>query len=115
MPARKVLFFVDTLELGGLSHVVLVLMEAMRARGVAVGLGVLEGIVQQPPPEGAWIRVHAVTRSNHPRGHGRFRRQATEFARQSIAEFEASFGTADLVIAAGELALRCLPAAGRHG
>jgi len=112
MPARRVLFFVDTLELGGLSHVVLVLMEAMRARGVAVGLGVLEGIVQQPPPEGAWIRVHAVTRSNHPRGHGRFRRQATEFARKTIAEFEATFGTSDLVIAAGELALRCLPAAG---
>jgi glycosyltransferase involved in cell wall biosynthesis len=110
MPAKKILFFVDTLELGGLSHVVLVLLEAMRARGLAVGLGILEGLVEQPLPKGAWIRVHDATRSNHPRGHARFRRRSTEFARRTIAEFEASFGGADLVIAAGELALRCLPA-----
>ena len=112
MPAQKILFFVDTLELGGLSHVVLVLLAAMRARGLAVGLGILEGIVQQPLPEGSWVRVHEATRSNHPRGHARFRREATDFARRTIGEFEASFGSADLVIAAGELALRCLPATG---
>jgi glycosyltransferase involved in cell wall biosynthesis len=110
MPARKVLFFVDPLARGGLSHVVLVLRAAMNARGVAVGLGVLEGIVEQPLPDGAWNRVHAGTRSAHPRGHAAFRRRATAFARDTIAEFEATFGAADLVIAAGELAIRCLPA-----
>ena len=112
MPAQKILFFVDTLELGGLSHVVLVLIAGMRARGLAVGLGVLEGIVQQPLPEGAWFRVHEATRSGRPRGHAPFRRAATQFARRAIADFEASFGAADLVIAAGELAIRCLPGTG---
>ena len=42
MPAQRILFFVDTLELGGLSYVVLALEGAMRARGITVGLGVLE-------------------------------------------------------------------------
>ncbi len=112
MPAQRILFFVDTLELGGLSYVVLALEGAMRARGITVGLGVLEGIVEQPVPDGAWLRVQPATRAKHPRGHARFRRGATEFARKTIAEFEASFGAADLVVAAGELAIRCLPATG---
>lgn len=112
MAARRILFFVDSLERGGLSHVVLVLVEAMAARGLTVGLGVLEGLVDVPVPNGAWVRVHAAVRANQHRGYAGFRREATRFAQRTIAEFETTFGAADVVIAAGELALRCLPAAG---
>lgn len=112
MAARRILFFVDSLERGGLSHVVLVLVEAMLARGLAVGLGVLEGLVEQPIPTGAWVRVHPLVRPNQRYSHTSFRRDVKRFAGRTIAEFEASFGEADLVIAAGELAIRCLPSTG---
>ncbi len=91
---------------------VLVLAEAMRERGITVGLGVLEGRVEQPIPPGAWLRVHPVVRPTRRYSHTRFRRDVRRYAGRTIAEFEAAFGAADLVIAAGELALRCLPATG---
>lgn len=112
MVARRILFFVDSLERGGLSHVVLVLVEAMLARGLTVGLGVLEGLVHLPVPTGAWVRVHPAVRSTQRFRHASFRRRVRDFAARTIAEFEKSFGEAELVIAAGELAIRCLPAVG---
>jgi glycosyltransferase involved in cell wall biosynthesis len=111
MPARRILFFVDSLQHGGLTHVALALVEVMAARGLVVGLGVLEGLIEAPVPADTWVRVNAVVRDARSRGHMRFRRKATSFAQRTIAEFEATFGPADVIVAAGELSLRCLPAA----
>ena len=112
MSAKRILFLPDNLEPGGLSRVVLVLAESLLARGHRVGLGVLQGNVEQSVPAGAWLRAHAAVRPRQRFRHVAFRRAITRFARSAIDQFEADCGEADLVIAAGELAIRCVPAVG---
>jgi glycosyltransferase involved in cell wall biosynthesis len=112
MARKRVLFLVDNLEHGGLSRVVLALVEAMLARGLTVGLGALEGRVEQTIPAGSWLRVHAEVRPRKGYRHLGFRRQVTRFAERTISDFETVFGEADLIVAAGELAIRCVPRIG---
>ena len=112
MSTKRILFLVDNLERGGLSRVVLVLADAMLLRGHTVGLGVLEGSVEEAMPQGAWQQVHPAIRPRRRYKHVAFRRAVTAFARTAVADFETVHGHADLVVAAGELAIRCVPAIG---
>ena len=105
MPPKRILFIVDTLARGGLARVIVTLAEALHARGHRTGVAVLNPIVDESLDQAIWLKLHE--RQPPERGLGRFRLQAARFAVASIDEFERIHGAADLIIAAGELALRC--------
>lgn len=105
--AERVLFLVDTLAKGGLAHVIVTVANRMRQRGITVGIAVLDGIVDHVPDDLVWLRRNPQGRQA---GDGkRFRDSSADFGLQASASFEAEMGAADLIIAAGETALRCAP------
>lgn len=105
MSLKRILFVVDTLRQGGLARVIVVLAEAMSARGHTVGVAVLDSVVEEPLASSIWIKRHG--RQRPARGLGAYLGQAAQFGAAAIRDFESAHGPADLVIAAGELALRC--------
>ncbi|MDN0084109.1 glycosyltransferase [Crenobacter sp. SG2305] len=107
--SKTVLLIVDRLDKGGLAHVLLTLACGLLARGHRVGLALLENRVAYPLPETAWLRINEAERPSRRWRHTAFRREVTGFARQAISDFETEYGKADLIIAAGELAIRCVP------
>lgn len=107
MPSKRVLFLVDVLAPGGLASVVITLARRMAELGHVVGVAVLEPLVAQNPGPDVWLKVQPQSRP--PGGQAGFRKQAADFGNSAIKEFEDRFGTADLIVAAGEMALRCAP------
>ncbi|MEG0822007.1 MAG: glycosyltransferase [Burkholderiaceae bacterium] len=105
MSPKRILFIVDTLRQGGLARVIVVLAEAMSARGHTVGVAVLDSVVEEPLASSIWLTRH--DRQRPARGLGAYLGQAAQFGTAAIRDFESENGAADLVIAAGELALRC--------
>ncbi|MGB3427258.1 MAG: glycosyltransferase [Burkholderiaceae bacterium] len=108
MTPRPVLFLVDTLAKGGLAHVVLTVAERLRARGHPTGIGVLDGNVDTRPSDAVWLACNPVSRA--AQGSRMLRSRAARFGLATIAEFTERAGTPDLIIAAGELAIRCADA-----
>ncbi len=104
-PSKRILFIVDTLRQGGLARVIVVLAEAMQARGHTVGIAVLDSVVEEPIATSIWLKRHE--RQRPARGLGRYLGLAAQFGAAAIRDFESIYGAADLVVAAGELALRC--------
>lgn len=105
MSNRPVLFLVDTLAKGGLANVVLTVANRLRARNHEVGIGVLDGIVDHRPGEGVWLASSPVTRASL--SERAFRLHAARFGLDAISDFTRQAGAPHLIVAAGELAIRC--------
>ena len=110
---RTLLMVVDTLQRGGLAKVEIELAQAFVEQGHCVGLLCLSTDRDYPLPEGlAWYEAWT-------EGNARFRWQAVAVRRaqqqwigERLAAFERQFGRAELVLGAGELCLRLMPALG---
>lgn len=109
--ARTLVIVVDTLQRGGLAKVEIELAQAFVEQGHCVGLLCLSADRDYPLPEGlAWYAAWA-------QGSARYRWQAVgvrraqqQWIKERLAAFEQQFGKAELVLGAGELCLRLMPA-----
>lgn len=102
----SILIIIDTLHQGGLAKVQLDLAKAWLNKGYRVGLISLDSQIDYPLPDFQYF-------SQHLEKPIRFRWQAiakrqkmTAWIKNQISIFESKVGTANLIVAAGELALR---------
>jgi glycosyltransferase involved in cell wall biosynthesis len=108
MSIRPVLFLVDSLAKGGLAHVVLTVADRLHARGHPAGIAVLDGTVDSRPGDGVWLACNPASRESL--SARALRSHAARFGLDAIAEFTRLHGAPHLIIAAGELAIRCADA-----
>ncbi|MCG8995736.1 glycosyltransferase [Laribacter hongkongensis] len=104
---KKILFIVDCLALGGLAKVILTLSKELKEQGHTIGLAILENNIEYSEASGYWTRVNRDPPPKNTLSKKRYRNRVAIFAQKSEKEFEDHFGKADLIIAAGELAIRC--------
>ena len=104
---KKILFIVDCLALGGLAKVILTLSKELKAQGHTIGLAILENNIEYSEASNYWNRVNREPSPKNTLSKNRYRNRVAIFAEKSEKEFEDHFGKADLIIAAGELAIRC--------
>ncbi|MBL8515100.1 MAG: glycosyltransferase [Betaproteobacteria bacterium] len=107
MQKRRILIVCDGLLKGGLARVVIDWIQGLTARGHLVGLALLGPHIDYPLPDGLWMRVHGQRAPSGGVARWRHRRALGAFMSEAVAAFEREHGAADLVIAAGESALRC--------
>ncbi len=109
LPNRQthVLIVVDGLKLGGLARVMIDLSASLAARGVHVGIIVLAPRIDYDMAASDWIRVYPEVEPTFGPLRVRYRQRLSAFIKESIAAYEAQCGPADLIIAAGEITMRC--------
>lgn len=105
MSTRPVLFLVDTLAKGGLAHVVVTVVDRLQARGHAAGIAVLDGSIDTRPRDDVWLACNPVSRG--ALSARALRSHAARFGMDAITQFTRLAGAPHLIIAAGELAIRC--------
>lgn len=103
---KIILIIVDTLNQGGLAKVELDLAQAWLDRGFTVGMLSLDSAQFYQLPNCHYLQFRS-DQALKFRWQAIFKRQAVEeWTRKQINIFEAQFGRAQLIIGAGELALR---------
>lgn len=113
---RTLMMVVDTLQRGGLAKVELELAQAFVEQGHRVGLLCLSSKRDYPLPEG--LAFHATWTHEVARYRWQavaIRRAQQQWIKEQLAVFERQLGQADLVLGAGELCLRLMPALGHPG
>jgi glycosyltransferase involved in cell wall biosynthesis len=109
--ARTLVMVVDTLQRGGLAKVEIELAQAFIEQGHCVGLLCLRSDRDYPLPEGlAWYAAWAQEPPRYRWQAVRVRRAQQQWIKERLATFEQQFGKAELVLGAGELCLRLMPA-----
>ena len=103
----NVLIVVDGLKLGGLARVMIDLSTGFMARGVRVGLIVLAPRIDYDTVTSEWMRVYPEVEPTFGPSRPQYRQQLKAFIEAGIKTFEAQYGPADLIIAAGEITMRC--------
>ena len=103
----NVLIVVDGLKLGGLARVMIDLSTGFMARGVRVGLIVLAPRIDYDTVTSEWMRVYPEVEPTFGPSRPRYRQQLKAFIEAGIKTFEAQYGPADLILAAGEITMRC--------
>lgn len=104
---RNIIIVVDGLKLGGLARVMIDLATGFRARGLQVGMIVLAPRIDYETGDAEWMRVYPRVEPTFGPLRVPYRKRLRTFIIEGIAAFEAEVGPADLVIAAGELTMRC--------
>ena len=104
---RNVVIVVDGLKLGGLARVMIDLAAGFRARGEQVGMIVLAPRLDYDMAACEWMRVYPGVEPKFGPLRVPYRKHLRAFIILGIAAFEAQYGRADLIIAAGELTMRC--------
>ena len=109
LPNKKanVLIVVDGLKLGGLARVMIDLSGGLKARGVQLGMIVLAPRIDYGMTISDWMRVYPEVEPTFGPLRVRYRQRLSAFIAEGIAAFEAQHGPTDLIIAAGEIAMRC--------
>lgn len=105
---RRILIVTDTLQKGGLARVMIALSSGFARLGCSVGLVSLNPTVDYAVDPAVWRRVHAQVEPTSGLARMRHRRVLADVIRGDISAFEAEFGVADLVLVAGEMAMRCV-------
>jgi glycosyltransferase involved in cell wall biosynthesis len=103
----NVLIVVDGLKLGGLARVMIDLAAGFMARDVRIGMIVLAPRIDYENVPSDWMRVYPGIEPRFGPLRVRYRLRLRAFIAKDIAEFEAHYGQADLIIAAGEITMRC--------
>jgi glycosyltransferase involved in cell wall biosynthesis len=108
-PNRKsnILIVVDGLKLGGLARVLIDLSAGFTSRGLHVGMIVLAPRIDYELTASQWMRVYPEVEPTFGPLRVRYRQRLSAFIIAGIAAFEAQCGPADLIIAAGEMTMRC--------
>lgn len=103
----RIVLVCDGLLHGGLAKVVIAWANGLKHRGHTVGLVVLNPRLDYALPNNDWHRIAPALPAYT--GIARMQRRNTlrEFIASAVHSFEAAFGVADLVLAAGEECLRC--------
>lgn len=103
---QKILIVVDTLYKGGLAKVMLDLAQLWLDRGNVVGLISLDSLQYYELPKCHYLQFRQDEKIKF-RWQAIFKRQVIEqWIQKEIQQFESQFGAAQLILAAGELALR---------
>jgi glycosyltransferase involved in cell wall biosynthesis len=103
----NVLIVVDGLKLGGLARVMIDLAAGFKARDVQVGMIVLAPRIDYENVPADWMRVYPEVEPVFGPFRVRYRQRLRSFIEEGIAAYEAQYGPADLIIAAGEITMRC--------
>jgi glycosyltransferase involved in cell wall biosynthesis len=111
---KRVLIVCDGMLRGGLAKVVLAWIAGFTEHGHTVGLALLNPRSDYPTPPLAWGDVYPEAAPRNGLQRWQRRAKLTTFIRASIVSFEAQFGAAHLVLAAGEDALRCAAQVDHH-
>lgn len=103
----NVLIVVDGLKLGGLARVMIDLAAGFTARDVQVGMIVLAPRIDYDMATSEWMRIYQEVEPTFGPFRVRYRQRLRAFIEEGIAAYEAQYGSADLIIAAGEITMRC--------
>ena len=103
----NVLIVVDGLKLGGLARVMIDLSAGFMTKGVRVGMIVLAPRIDYDTVTSDWMRVYPEVEPTFGPLRVRYRQQLKAFIEAGIKAFEAQCGPADLILAAGEITMRC--------
>ena len=108
LPNKKanVLIVVDGLKLGGLARVMIDLSSGFAARGVHIGMIVLAPRIDYDMTTSEWMRVYPEIEPTFGPLRVQYRQRLSTFITEGIAAYEAQYGPADLIIAAGEITMR---------
>ena len=108
-PSRNpnVLIVVDGLKLGGLARVMIDLSNGFMAKGLHVGMIVLAPRIDYDMATSDWMRVYPEVEPTFGALRVSYRQRVSTFIKEGIAAYEAHYGSADLIIAAGEITMRC--------
>ena len=103
----NILIVVDGLKLGGLARVMIDLSTGFMTRDVRVGMIVLAPRIDYDTVTSDWMRVYPEVEPAFGPFRVRYRQQLKAFIEAGIKAFEAQYGPADLILAAGEITMRC--------
>ena len=103
----NILIVVDGLKLGGLARVMIDLSAGFMTRDVRVGMIVLAPRIDYDTVTSDWMRVYPEVEPTFGPLRVRYRQQLKAFIEAGIKAFEAQYGPADLILAAGEITMRC--------
>ena len=103
----NILIVVDGLKLGGLARVMIDLSGGLKAKGVHVGMIVLAPRIDYDTAISDWMRIYPEVEPTFGPLRVRYRQRLSAFITESVAAYEAQCGPADLIIAAGEITMRC--------
>jgi glycosyltransferase involved in cell wall biosynthesis len=103
----NILIVVDALKLGGLARVLIDLSVGFTSRGLHVGMIVLAPRIDYELATSNWMRVYPEVEPTFGPLRVRYRQRLSAFITEGIAAYEAQCGPADLIIAAGEITMRC--------
>lgn len=99
------LFYLDGLGAGGIAKVYIALAEVLLQRGGVVGFIIAENRIELSFPSGAWFRVNKDVHSGRVGMAHKYIGDSLRFLEVAIADFEAEFGLATVLVAGDRVPL----------